>query len=257
MKTFVIGDIHGGYRALLQCLARSGFDKKKDTLICLGDVADGWSEVPECVEELLSIKNLINIRGNHDDWCYQWLKFGQAPTYWKSQGGQATFDAYNTYHPDLKIKHEKEFFSKQISYYIDDENRGFVHGGFTSRKGLGHEHTHTNYFWDRDLWLLAMMSNGKTHFDTDGAPQGYRFFKHHEVYVGHTATTQWKCKNHYPETKYHKVGERITVPMTRCNVWNLDTGGGWGGKLTIMDVDTKEFWQSDLVKDLYPEEKGR
>ena len=26
MKTFVIGDIHGGYKALVQCLERSKFD---------------------------------------------------------------------------------------------------------------------------------------------------------------------------------------------------------------------------------------
>lgn len=45
--------------------------------------------------------------------------------------------------------------------------------------------------------------------------------------------------------------------MRRCNVWNIDTGAGWSGKLTIMDIDTKEYWQSDFVKELYPDEKGR
>ena len=58
-KRFVIGDIHGGYKALLQCLDRSGFNEKEDLLICLGDVTDGWSETPECVDKLLSITNLI------------------------------------------------------------------------------------------------------------------------------------------------------------------------------------------------------
>ena len=38
MKTFVIGDIHGAYKALLQCFERSGFDYEKDHLIVLGDV---------------------------------------------------------------------------------------------------------------------------------------------------------------------------------------------------------------------------
>ena len=42
-----------------------------------------------------------------------------------------------------------------------------------------------------------------------------------------------------------------------CNVWDLDTGGGWGGKLTIMDIDSHEYWQSDLVPDLYPHIQGR
>lgn len=258
-RIMVLGDPHGGYKALIQCLTRSGFDKKKDTLICLGDVADGWSEVPECVEELLSIKNLINIQGNHDDWAYQWLKFGIAPHLWLNQGGQATFDAYTIRHPDLMIKHEKEFFSKQSSFYVDDEDRGFVHGGFVSRKGLGHDATHTNYMWDRDLWSLAMTSQSQIHFDDDGTPNMQRFYKHKEMYIGHTSTCLWKIKPSYPE--YNDPNQpkngRIVVPMNRCNVWNLDTGGGFGGRLTIMDINTKEYWQSDDLKTLYPNERGR
>lgn len=45
--------------------------------------------------------------------------------------------------------------------------------------------------------------------------------------------------------------------MQGTNVWNIDTGAGFKGKLTIMDADTKEFWQSDPVPELYPNEKGR
>ena len=257
MKTFVIGDIHGGYKALVQCLARSNFNKEEDTLISLGDIADGWSEVPECIEELLTIKNLIAIEGNHDNWARQWLKFGIANHMWLNQGGQATFDAYTIYHPDLMIKHEKEFFEKQINYYIDDKNRGFVHGGFTSSKGLGHEPHVSNYIWDRDLWTLAVLSQDRIH--EGGNDQSRRFEKHSEIYLGHTTTGMWDVKPHYPEYNDPNQAKngRITVPMNRCNIWNLDTGGGFGGKVTIIDIDTKEYFQSDFVKDLYPDEKGR
>ena len=31
--------------------------------------------------------------------------------------------------------------------------------------------------------------------------------------------------------------------MNAANIWNLDTGGGWYGFISIMDVDTKEVWQ--------------
>ena len=67
-RTLAIGDIHGGYRAMMQCFERAEFDYKKDRLICLGDVADGWSEVVGCIEELHKIKNLVYIIGNHDLW---------------------------------------------------------------------------------------------------------------------------------------------------------------------------------------------
>lgn len=53
MKTFIIGDIHGGNKALEQVLERSGFNREKDTLISLGDIADGWSETSECVEKTI------------------------------------------------------------------------------------------------------------------------------------------------------------------------------------------------------------
>lgn len=34
-------------------------------------------------------------------------------------------------------------------------------------------------------------------------------------------------------------------------IWNVDTGAGGKGKLSFMDVDTKEVWQSDCSIDLY------
>ncbi len=60
-----MGDIHGAYQALVQCIERSGLDREHDTLIQLGDITDGFSEVYECAETLLKIKNLIAIKGNH------------------------------------------------------------------------------------------------------------------------------------------------------------------------------------------------
>ena len=36
-----MGDIHGNYRGLLQCLEKSNFDYDNDKLIQLGDVVDG------------------------------------------------------------------------------------------------------------------------------------------------------------------------------------------------------------------------
>ena len=39
--------------------------------------------------------------------------------------------------------------------------------------------------------------------------------------------------------------------MMRHNVWNLDTGAGFNGRVTMMDIDTKIFWQSDPIPSLY------
>jgi serine/threonine protein phosphatase 1 len=39
--------------------------------------------------------------------------------------------------------------------------------------------------------------------------------------------------------------------MNAYNIWNLDTGAGFKGRLTIMEVETKAYWQSDLLTELY------
>ena len=49
----------------------------------------------------------------------------------------------------------------------------------------------------------------------------------------------------------------IEIPMQGCNVWNIDTGAAFYGKLTCFDVEDKLFWQSDPLVKLYPNEKGR
>ena len=59
MKTYVLGDIHGAYRALTQVFERSGFVAQRDRLIFLGDAVDGWSQSPESIEELMQVKYLV------------------------------------------------------------------------------------------------------------------------------------------------------------------------------------------------------
>ncbi len=230
MKTFVIGDIHGAYKALVQCLERSKFDKDKDMLIVIGDIADGWSQVPECVDELLTIRKRIDLKGNHDFWLNQWLEYGVSQRGWREQGGQATIDAYIRTGKLTEQSH-RDYFRKQLFYYIDDKNRAFVHAGFM--KGLGKDDNNV-YIWDRSLWSHALL------YDRAGGKSEY-LSMHEEIYIGHTATVIWDTME----------------PMNARNVWNLDTGAGWHGKLTIMDIDTKKYWQSDLTKELYPNEKGR
>jgi serine/threonine protein phosphatase 1 len=45
--------------------------------------------------------------------------------------------------------------------------------------------------------------------------------------------------------------------MHGANVWNADTGAAFTGRLSMLDIDTKAFWQSDPLPALYPGEVGR
>jgi len=261
-RTLCLGDTHGALKALKQCLERANFNPLEDELIFLGDYTDGYSESAELIEYLIELErtmtyDCIFIMGNHCKYTKDWLLNGQTPRNWLTQGGAATIESYIRTGYLTKDSH-KDFFKACNLYYIDEENRGFVHGGFTSNRGLGHEQYEADYYWDRDLWNLAIMCHSS--YDINNKSKALRFKKHKEIFIGHTATTNWNIKNHYPEAKDPNQAKQgaITVPMNRCNVWNLDTGCGWqNGKLTIMDVATKNYWQSDLLKELYPSEQSR
>lgn len=259
-KTFALADIHGNYKALLQCLQRSNFDYENDTLIQLGDVVDGHSDSFEVIEELLKIKNLISIKGNHDDWFNQWIETGVNPSGWK-QGQKATGISYlNHSRPDeawytlnsnyndfeLNIKSSdipeshKKFFTNQLPYYRDNDNNIFIHGGFNRHYFL-HEQLNYTFWWDRDLWNAALSYGNMTTMEGLAKPKFKMIENFKEVFIGHTTTECWKT----------------TEPMNAANIWNLDTGAGMYGKLTIMDINTKKYWQSDTGRELYPEYRGR
>lgn len=276
-RTLLIGDIHGGFKALLQCLERSNFNYEEDTLIQLGDIVDGWSEVYECVEELLKIKNLIAIRGNHDDWFRQWLINGQHPISW-NQGGYGTLNSYCKHLDkelwgadkqgylttlldiDLPQSHIQFFLNKQQPYYIDSNNRLFVHGGFNRHFSITDQihNSEDILMWDRDLWLAAM-SYGTINKNDDEPRPNFRIYDNFkEIFIGHTTTMNWSEPIELYNNGIPKITKlSIDYPMNKANIWNLDTGCGYNGKLTIMDVDSKEYWQSDNVKQLYINEKGR
>lgn len=221
-KNFVIGDIHGAYKALLQCFERSSFNYDEDLLICLGDVCDGWPEVSDCIEELLKIKNLVYILGNHDRWTLEWFICGNLPEIWYSQGGRATIQSYKGNVPD-----SHKMFLKSAKLYYQLNNKLFVHGGYDTEKELNQQDRNT-FLWDRELVKQALKSQA------EGKKKITAF---EEVFVGHTPTLNFGS----------------IKPIFACDVILLDTGSGWpGGVLTIMNCDTKETFQSDPVDSLYP-----
>jgi len=232
MRTFTIGDIHGGYKALMQCLERAKFDYAEDKLIVLGDVCDGWSQTRECIDELLKIKNLVFIMGNHDYWVLEWALTGGVSLVWFEQGGKSTMQSYGKqFPPESHIK----FLQSGIPLYIDDKNRIFVHGGFDRKKNVK-EQNQQIFMWDRELIQTAWNTSRQ------GGDKPFKMTEFEEVFVGHTPVST--------------IGG-LDKPLNFFEIWDLDTGGGWEGKVTIMDIDTHKYWQSDVVYKLYPGEHGR
>lgn len=239
-RTFVIGDIHGGLRALKQVLERAQVTLD-DQLIFLGDYVDGWSEsvgVLDFLIELNARQSCVFMQGNHEEMVLKWLKAEDDNDLWRFHGGQSTVDAYMNVIKTQKKIHIR-FLDSLREYYLDDKDRLFVHAGFTNMKGVDFEFFRPLFWWDRSLWETAMATDKSLDKEDFRYPKRLKLYS--EIFIGHTPTLYFNR----------------TEPMNAQNVWNIDTGAAFTGRLTIMNVDTKEFWQSDSLPELYPEERGR
>lgn len=223
-RTLVLGDTHGAYRALRQCFERSHFNSETDHLICLGDVADGWPDTKSCIDELLKIKNLTFLLGNHDFWTLEWMESGVIEEVWFGQGGKATIESYNSHIPESHI----QFLKNALPYYVKDEKL-FVHAGIDRQVPMENQSLQT-LLWDRKFagTVLDMFRKGIYE----------KLTPFNEVYIGHTPIPFGR-------------------PIQSCEVWLMDTGAGWSGVLSMMDIDTKAFFTSDPVPSLYPGIEGR
>lgn len=240
MRTLVVGDIHGGLKALIQLLERAEVTPE-DTLIFMGDYVDGWSESSFVLRYLLELSrsnHCIFIKGNHDIWCEDWLRTGKTFYTWLAHGGQETIESYKTISDDEKQEHLK-FLESMPLYHIDEDNRLFVHAGFVSMHGPKREYSETNLYYDRTLWEMALSMDKKLDAGSVLYPKRLKLFK--EIYIGHTPTINFGSFE----------------PMNAQNVWNVDTGAAFFGKLSCLDIDSKEVLQSDVVQTFYPNEKGR
>jgi len=224
-RIFVMGDVHGAFNALKQCLDRAEFDYQNDTLINLGDVSDGWPQTKECIDELLKIENLIYILGNHDTWTLNWMKGHLADPLWLSQGGEATVNSYSHGIPKSHIS----FLDRARPYYILDNNRLFVHAGIDPLRSMEDQGLDV-FLWDRTL--------ARTALNFYQSETSIKLTTFSEVYLGHTPIP-------------------YESPVKACEIWLMDTGAGWSGRLALMEINTKEVFMSDPVTELYPGAKGR
>ena len=108
----------------------------------------------------------------------------------------------------------------------------FVHGGFDPDKPLEKQGLEM-LTWDRSLIEDAHRKEMRS--------EKHRYTAFKEIFLGHTTTEMFGSDK----------------PLKFCNIWALDTGAGWSGRLTLMDIDTKNYWQSDPVGLLYPHVHAR
>ena len=157
---------------------------------------------------------------------------------WLNHGGVSSIKSYAKL-SEAEIEQHIQFFERLENFYIDDKNRCYLHAGYTSQKGPKYEYFPNVVYWDRTLWEMVCSLDPNISEEDDKYPKRLTLFN--EIYIGHTPV--------------FRIGS--DVPIKFANVWNVDTGAAFKGRLSIIDADSKEVWQSDPVWTLYPNEQGR
>tara|TARA_R110002124_G_scaffold17532_3_gene73252 strand:+ start:108604 stop:109335 length:732 start_codon:yes stop_codon:yes gene_type:complete len=239
-RTLVVGDIHGGFRGLTQVLNKIDISSN-DQFVFLGDYVDGWSESSEAISFLLNFSEkhqCIFLRGNHDELLCDYLKGENENPMWIAHGGVSSIKSYANLSEEEKKEHIT-FLENLENYHIDTNNNLYVHAGFTNQKGPQYEYYPNLVYWDRTLWEMVCGLDKSLSEENEKYPKRLQLFN--EIYIGHTPVT--------------RIGSN--TPVNYANVWNVDTGAAFKGPLSIIDVESKQVWQSEPVWKLYPEEPGR
>ena len=196
-RDFFVGDLHGCFDLLQAELDRVQFDRTKDRLISVGDLADRGFDSVECVE-LLYEPWFFAVRGNHEDMAIGVWRGTWSSSNFVANGGRWFFQQPESERERLVSLMERMPFV--LSVPVGDKMIGVVHGDCLVQ--------HWNEYailenWESVLWGRDRISN-----DIVTPVNGVDV-----VVVGHT-----------PVQKVEKLG----------NVLYIDTGAVYKGTLTLM-----------------------
>jgi len=211
-KVFAVGDIHGCRSHLDRMLEILDINSENDTLVFIGDYIDRGPDSRGVVDALLDIrkkiKNVVFLKGNHEQMFLNYYREGKDEELFMHNGGLNTLISYGLagagkkHHaiPDTHM----EFFTTLQSWYIT-EDYIFVHAGL--RPGIPVEKQDT----DDLLWIRHDFINSH-----------YNFGK--IIIFGHTPLS-------------------FTAPLINKNKIGLDTGAVYGGKLSCVELPEMKIHQ--------------
>lgn len=257
MRRLVIGDVHGNLPALTSALERCQYTPG-DHLFFLGDYIDRQPHSYEVVEFILSLPHKICIRGNHDQFLIDHVRqpgsIKPLESRWLKNGGWDTLRSYGMDVMEIEVgrlatkgdfpESHLEFLESTLPYFITDDNIPLVHGGLDLYL---RSHPEAFYWWDRTMWRTAV----KLEHERSGQQISYSKDQEYEQkQIPFNTADTYPCFETFPlvfighTNLLSHPNQELCLPQKCMNIWNLDTGAAYQGPLTIMDMDTGEFWQS-------------
>ena len=236
MRRLIIGDIHARYEALRTVLEMASFDPDEDILYSTGDLCDRGREPVETLEFLSSLPGFRPVLGNHDIWLELFLLTGEIDFDWLYNGGVDTIRRLSSGLSKRRMEELGHWLSSFPVIRLEEDDI-IVHGGPGPCRSMA------------EVERLAAQRR----------PSPFRIGNDDEM----------ESERYEVPSKYMKVHYDLVPPLeTERTIWSghtqligtaspfiapsyhlvaIDTGAGSGlGKLTLMDMDTRQMWQSGI-----------
>lgn len=241
-RRLIVGDIHARYDLLRDVLDKAEFNPDEDTLYSTGDICDRGDKPIETLKYLMALPDLRPVLGNHDDFLESYLFAGDPDPVWihPQNGGYYTYQEVHALPDDQRLKIRN--WIAGIPAVRAENDFVIVHAGFpeactmssvidASKARRPHPASHddvlSEFFWDRDYLSSAMLEESVPPAVSVRAMRTpLRTRK--RIFIGHTPMQN---RRPFVSKDYHIVA--------------VDTGAGGGrGPITLMNMDTGEYWQS-------------
>ena len=209
-RLLALGDIHG-YSAALDAVLGAAAIERDDTVVALGDYIDRGPDSRGTVQRLIDLSGhcrLVPILGNHDQVALELIDHPtKNMTGWLSFGGNTTLTSYGCSSPADFPPDHIEFLQSCVDYH-ETENYFFVHASYLEDVPLARQPREI-LLWDSLRQRIpGPHYSGKT------------------AVVGHTAQAD---------------GEIVDIGHLIC----IDTWVYGEGRLTLLDVNSRQVWQAD------------
>ena len=256
-RRLIIGDIHASYDKLISVLKKAAFNPSSDMLYSVGDIVDRGDKPVETIDFLMGLAHFYPVLGNHDGWLENYLHTSKPDPSWiMRNGGDVTV---------IAIRRQSREWRERVRTWLRrfpvirvEEKDIIIHGGIPgvynekelmNIAGRGRPHPLVksysyddllefsdeeeedydyleDFLWDRDYLYNAMYEEGiKTAF----------IYIEKRMKPVHTDKTIWI--GHTP------LREGVPYFSEKYHLAAIDTGSYYG-KLTLVDMDTREYWQA-------------
>jgi len=215
MRILAIGDIHG-YRVALDAVLEAAAPTERDWIITVGDYVDRGPDSRGVLDRMLELQKtgrLVALRGNHEEMMMSSREEPGLLPMWLMNGGEQTLASYAPEGrrgsvDDVPPAHWN-FLDHVLTDSFETESHFFVHADALPHVGLSAQPPHV-LRWQK-LQRHPPHFSGKT------------------MICGHTVQSS---------------GVPLDLDFAVC----IDTGIYLpDGKLTCLDVESGQYWQSDAA----------